>query len=229
MIISWLRSLFSFLFARELWIALAVLLLAVLIWGYGPLLALGTWHPLTAAWARVGVIGLLIMALLWRWSWRFGGGSGRRLLEQLRRRREAVPAPPPEVQASELRQRFQQALWTLRDARADSRRWTHWLDRLSGQYVYRLPWYLVVGDTGSGKTALLHQLRGGAPSLEFAGAAGGEHIPRNWNGIWGTVRCWWTRRDDLSKRRRPPTATGSNSISCCAISGRASPSTAWCW
>ena len=67
-----------------------------------------------------------------------------------------------------------EALWTLRDARAGSRRWTHWLDRLSGQYVYRLPWYLVVGDTGSGKTALLHQLHGGAPSLEFAGAGGGE-------------------------------------------------------
>ena len=174
MIISWLRGLFSFLFARELWIALAVLLLAVLIWGYGPLLALGTWHPLTAGWARGGAIGLLIMALLWRWSWRFGGGSGRRLLEQLRRRREAASVPPPVAQATELRQRFQQALWTLRDARAGSRRWTHWLDRLSGQYVYRLPWYLVVGDTGSGKTALLHQLHGGAPSLEFAGAGGGE-------------------------------------------------------
>lgn len=171
MILGWLRRIFGFLFARELWIGLGCLGLAILVWAWGPLLGLGRWHPLQPGWARWLVIALLAAGWLLHLYRRHGGGMARRLLAQTRRRPPAAKAPRAPV--SELDQRFQQALASLRRAGVGSR-WSQWLDRISGQYRYRLPWYLVAGPSGSGKTALLQQLHGTGPSLEFAGAAGGE-------------------------------------------------------
>ena len=162
---------------------LGAIAVAVLIWFAGPLLAFAQWHPLDPAWARMAAIGAVLIA----WF-------GRRVLGALRaamhnRKLVDAIAPPAKVgeSAAQLanRQRFEQALRTLRDARfgtGDARR-PRWGRR--GRHLYQLPWYLFIGPPGSGKTtALMHS------GLHFplAGRDGQAALA----GVGGTRNCqWW--------------------------------------
>ncbi|WP_447753485.1 type VI secretion system membrane subunit TssM [Pseudomonas nicosulfuronedens] len=178
---QWLRWLWSPL----LWVLLGLLALAGLIWLVGPEVAIGRHRPLYSETARVVLIAVLFGLFFLRVGWRRlrMAYTNSQLLEHLRSRNQGNSLADAQQQA--LAERFDAAIVTLKQARFDKgdRRWS--LHHLSRQYLYQLPWYIVVGAPGSGKTTAL--LNSG---LEFplAGSLGKAAV----EGVGGTRQCdWW--------------------------------------
>lgn len=173
-----------------LWILVA-LCIGLVIWFAGPLLAFADWHPLESVTARIIFIVLLLILWLGKRavSALRGKLANRRMVKALAAQNETPgPVPPSAIQAAQLeavRARFTQALEVLRKTQASAKR--GWFDRLFGgrRYVYQLPWYVIIGPPGSGKTtALLHS------GLQFPLA---EHLGNDpIQGVGGTRNCdWW--------------------------------------
>jgi len=162
------------LFSRGTFVFAGVLSLAALIWWIGPLLAIGEMRPLASIAARLALIALVLLAWAWPRVKRFAPRPA------LPRR----PAAPENTDLDELRARFRTALQRLRAAHKGT-----WLERLSGRAAYRLPWYLVIGESGSGKTSAL--VNGGvALSLaDHEARVAGERVEP-------TRECeWWLGSD----------------------------------
>lgn len=150
--------------------AVGVIIVALLVWFFGPLLPL-----LESSTARLAVVlGLLVV---------FAAVS--QILDFVRRRREQRlekgvtegPAAEPEKGGSEeaaaLRERMSTALSLLKKARG------------TRGYLYEQPWYVIIGPPGAGKTTAL--LNSG---LKFPLAA--EMGQRAVAGVGGTRLCdWW--------------------------------------
>lgn len=176
---------FRWLWSPTFWILLGLIALSCLIWLIGPEVAVGRHRPLYTETARVILIALLFGLFLLRcgWSRLRMAYTNSQLLENLRARGSDNSLADAQQQA--LAERFDTAIATLKQARFDKgdRRWA--LQRLSRQYLYQLPWYIIVGAPGSGKTTAL--LNSG---LEFplAGSLGKASV----EGVGGTRQCdWW--------------------------------------
>lgn len=159
---------------------IGVALLSLLVWYEGPLLAFNGSEPLAPEARRWGLIALFVLVwagyFAWRvWRvWRANRGLMAGVAE--------APAVAPGVRESqaevaELGERMRAAMAILRKANPG------W--KMSGQYLYQLPWYMFVGAPGSGKTtALTHS------GLQFPlrEAMGSGAI----GGVGGTRHCdWW--------------------------------------
>jgi type VI secretion system protein ImpL len=150
-----------------------------LLWFAAPLLALGTWHPFDDVRARVVLLAAATLLLLAPRG--LGVLLARRRNERLLKGLESGDAGP------ELSQRFRKALAMLRQGTEGkgARRW--WQGRRKP--VQQLPWYLIIGAPGGGKTtALLHS------GLRFPLA---ERLGRDpLAGTGGTRQCdWWFSQD----------------------------------
>ncbi|MEG0632181.1 MAG: type VI secretion system membrane subunit TssM [Pseudomonas sp.] len=132
-----------------LWSLLLVLLGVLLVWCVGPLLAVDDWHFWASASARLTSISVLF--LLWGLSMVFVSWRANQRRQpaadigasQLQRTRQLNNA---DAHAS-LRKRFKEALGMLRTSSlygGHSERWRS-----------DLPWYLLIGPAGAGKTSLL--------------------------------------------------------------------------
>jgi type VI secretion system protein ImpL len=190
-----IKTVLGLIFNR--WVLLAVLLLALslVIWIAGPIFGLtgpagtSTWRPLereSARWIAIGtLVALFALVVAWR-AWRNRRGNAA-VVKQL------LAAPGNEKKEAEtadmaaVRQRFEKALLTLRRARFGAQGGTlaGWKAKLNGRYLYELPWYLIIGAPGSGKTTAL---RHSGLKFPLAGAGGEEAI----RGVGGTRNCdWW--------------------------------------
>ncbi len=139
----------AFLRKTWVWTLLLVLLAALLVWFVGPLLAVADYKFWESPTSRL--LSISLMFLVWGLamvfvSWR--AGVRRKAVEdsdegQERLRRDGLI----EDEQKELRSRFKDALRTLKTSslyRGRSERWRN-----------ELPWYLLIGPQGSGKTSLL--------------------------------------------------------------------------
>ena len=147
------------------------LLVAVFIWYAGPYFAFGTYRPLESELARLIAIALVV--LLW---------VGSALLRKLRAFRasdrlvaavltQSAPEPKPSAEAVKLRERFEEAVATIQG------------QRRSGHSLYDLPWYVIIGAPGSGKTTALLNSGLKFPSDQRLGKVAG---------VGGTRNCdWW--------------------------------------
>lgn len=190
-----MAKILGMVFNRWTLLALLLLVLLVLVWVIGPVVAIGEWHPLdtlNARWATTGVVlALVAIGIGWRlWAARRGN---QQVVAQL----AAAPAGPAAAaetaDMAAVRERFTTAMQTLRKARfsapggaTGAKGWLANLTRkLSGRYLYELPWYLIVGAPGSGKTTALRNA-----GLQFPLAAQmGDLAVR---GVGGTRSCdWW--------------------------------------
>ncbi|HLL09416.1 MAG TPA: type VI secretion protein IcmF/TssM N-terminal domain-containing protein, partial [Rubrivivax sp.] len=191
-----MRTLLGLIFNRWVALLLLVLLLAALIWFVGPIVAIGDFVPLETPRSRwIATGGLLVVVALWLGLalWRKRSGN-----EKVVERLMATPAGPAVAAESAdlvaVRERFSQALQTLRKARfgpssASGQGWWSRLNaKLSARYLYELPWYLIIGAPGSGKTTALRN-----SGLQFPLAVQGGHAgERAVRGIGGTRNCeWW--------------------------------------
>ena len=130
-------------------------ILALLVWFFAPLVeALEGWPPRLA----------IVLALLSIWL------VSNLLLDILRRRRErrleagvaergpASVADNPDEEAAALRERMSTALALLKKARGKR------------DYLYELPWYMIIGPPGAGKTTALLNIRAEVPAGREMGA-----------------------------------------------------------
>jgi type VI secretion system protein ImpL len=162
---------------------LGVLLVSLLIWYEGPLLAFDGDQPLAPEAWRWRLI--LLLMLIWAAWWSVTGWRvqrANRLLMQGMLGSESLSAANAVAKESEaelvvLRERMRTAMAVLRKASPGR--------KLSGQYLYQLPWYLFVGAPGSGKTtALTHS------GLQFP--LSDSHGAVAVGGVGGTRHCdWW--------------------------------------
>ncbi|CAM3504975.1 type VI secretion system membrane subunit TssM [Bordetella flabilis] len=195
MMSSFFYRMFGFLFSRSLWNFLGVVALAVLVWIIGPILAIGTTRPLESETVRLIVIGALfgvwLLRLLWR-KWREGRLNAQ-LLGQLRRpARPQAAAPARETDKDQLRQleeRFDEAVELLRKRRFAEGGGRFGLHRYTRQYLYQLPWYVIIGAPGAGKTTALANSGLNFPLADRFGKVA-------LRGVGGTRNCDWWFTDD---------------------------------
>lgn len=178
-----LKTFFSLLSSRLLWGLVGVSALSALIWMVGPLLPFARFQSLDSPLNRQLLIGLsyflwilfqLIPQLYRAWF-------NSKLLTRL----QLSNLDHAELQATGemLNNRFSEAAMLLKKTQFGKRK--GWLQRFSAEYLYQLPWYLIVGAPGAGKTTALIN-----SGLDFPlSDAMGKSALR---GIGGTRHCdWW--------------------------------------
>lgn len=189
-----MKKLLGLIFHPWLLLALGAVALSVAIWIVGPMIAVGNWRPLESEFSRwIFIAALLAFVLLrqaWRW-WKARRTNSQVVAQLTAAAPSATPNDPASAEIAVLQQRFNQALDQLRQARFSSGRkgpgaiWSDFSARIGRRYLYELPWYVIIGAPGSGKTTAL--LNSG---LNFPLASTmGDHSVR---GVGGTRNCdWW--------------------------------------
>lgn len=169
-----------------------------LIWFVGPLVAIGGVAPLAGERTRWIVVaaGLVLAITYALWRAAQAGRNNRRLMDRLaepaqatvrleRGPAEAAAAAPGAKEVEVIGERFKLAVALLKRRRVGTQR--SWLG--GRPYVYELPWYVIIGAPGAGKTTALVN-----SGLEFPLEAqiGGKMI----RGVGGTRNCdWWFTSD----------------------------------
>ncbi|HKT73539.1 MAG TPA: type VI secretion system membrane subunit TssM [Steroidobacteraceae bacterium] len=152
----------------------------VLVWFAGPLFVMGGQAPLMSPSARLTVIALFAVQYLAQklWNARRARANNDRVVEGLAPAAEPAASSP---ELGQLRERFATALADLRRMRFAAG--TPW--QFGRSYLYQLPWYVIIGAPGAGKTTAL--LNSG---LDFPLA---EKLGRGAvGGFGGTRNCdWW--------------------------------------
>ena len=177
---------------RALLIALGLYAAGALVWFVGPLVHVGGAAPLAGERERAIAIAvvLLVFALQVAWRGLSSARRNRRLLDGMlpaagARAQEAAAPGAPEVAV--IGQRFTQALQVMRSRKIGRRSAFGWLR--SRPYVYQLPWYMIIGAPGAGKTTTIVN-----SGLDFPFAA--ELGPKALRGAGGTRNCdWWFTSD----------------------------------
>jgi type VI secretion system protein ImpL len=176
-----LKKIFGFLTNRWVLSVLGIIFLCLFIWYIGQLLSFGSWMPLGNDTTRLVFICLVIA--LW---------AGINIFKVIRQKRTnqniidslaggstatnyATAASQDEVQV--LQDRFKQALATLKKSRLGGRG--------GPRYLYQLPWYVIIGPPGAGKTTALKNSGVNFPLQEGFGS---DPV----KGVGGTRNCdWW--------------------------------------
>ena len=167
-------------FFRKTWVwsLCLVLVLALLIWFVGPLLAVADskfWESAASRLVSISLLflawGLFIVFISWRANVR-KKAEAEDVDAQERLRREGLISE----EQVELKSRFKQALHTLKTSSLYRGRSDKWRNEL--------PWYLLLGAEGSGKTSLLE-----FSGLDFPLNKGDER--RLTKDVGGTRYCDW--------------------------------------
>ena len=172
---------------RPLFVAIGVAAAAVLVWFVGPLLVVGETHPLAsepARWISIGglVAGALIYALV------RAARSARRNQKLMEGLVGGAPRAAGARDLAQIGQRFEEAIALLKRTHLGGKRAL--LGALFGKpFIYQLPWYVIIGAPGAGKTTALVN-----SGLEFPLAAKLGKKPVR--GVGGTRNCdWWFAND----------------------------------
>ena len=147
-------------------------LLAAFIWYAGPLFAFNRYTPLDSENARM--VAILLVVALW---------AASQLRKRLRVNRASdqlaaavvrqAPADQPSADAVQLREKFDAGVKRLKQKRRD------------GHTLYELPWYVMIGAPGSGKTTALVNSGLRFPLEQQMGR-------QPLQGVGGTRNCeWW--------------------------------------
>lgn len=173
---------------RVLASALGIAAAAGLAWFLAPLIEVSGQAPLGSPHARLfaaaAVLGLASAILLAQRA--VSVRRNQRFLAQL------APSESGRREVAFLGKRFVQALAQLRSLPPSRRGGLRWLGALLGRpLVYELPWYVIIGAPGAGKTTVL--LNSGlhfplADGADDCGASARDAI----RGVGGTRNCdWW--------------------------------------
>ena len=163
-------------FHRWLATLIGCVLLSLLVWFVGPLISVAGSSPLESDLVRFIVIGVIfliwaIITLIGVWRSR---KRDKQLVEGLTKGPDAA-----ETEIALLKSRIEDTLKRLKSAPGgDAKR-----------HLYELPWYMLIGPPGSGKTTALVK-----SGISFVGSDGrGVEAVR---GIGGTRNCdWWFAED----------------------------------
>ncbi|WP_433691305.1 type VI secretion system membrane subunit TssM [Kosakonia cowanii] len=185
-----MNMLLSLLTNRILWGFLGVTGLAAVIWMIGPLLSVVDSRPLESEQNRM--IAIAVMYLIWVHSHivprLYNAWLNRKLMDNLKSEEAKDPTERQRLTSDDqvLNERFEEAAQVLKKAHFNQPGQRGlWTQRFSTQYLYQLPWYVIIGAPGSGKTTALVN-----SGLQFPLADRfGKTALR---GIGGTRNCdWW--------------------------------------
>ncbi len=159
-----------------------IMALCALIWYAGPWVAFAGKAPLLPEFNRLLVIlGIVIVwALYTSFKQARAGRADQKLIAELSAPQvdptKAAIAQAQDEEVSDLRRKFEESLQKLKNARSKGRR--------DKQYLYELPWYIIIGAPGSGKTTALVN-----SGLKFplSDRPGKNAI----QGVGGTRNCDW--------------------------------------
>jgi type VI secretion system protein ImpL len=128
---------------------LVAIIIAILIWWVGPLLAIGIYHPLASSTIRKLLVLVVLLWGLWPLLARFWARLA------MTTRRTAVPPkvdqdnPVDEIFAALDKQL--KAAWS----RAPKSRWRHFVGLITRQYRSQRPWHLILGTESAPRTGIL--------------------------------------------------------------------------
>ena len=165
-------------FFKKKWVIqlLGIIALSVLIWFFAPLIAIAGRVPLASEFARLAVIIsiVLIWGLLLLWGQIKTNRANALMAQELTETDHAARDADAEI--STIASNFDAALQTLKSGAKNAQ---------GKNYLYDLPWYIIIGPPGSGKTTALIN-----SGLEFPLADKfGKGALR---GVGGTRNCdWW--------------------------------------
>lgn len=171
---------------RLLWSFIGVSALSCVLWILGPLWSWGDTRPLEPVWPRQLVVGFLyffwvlfqFIPAIWR------GWFNSKFLTRLQQDNSEELT---DRQATEtlLTQRFSEAAQRLKRTQFGRRPQQSWLARFQSHYLYQLPWYVIIGAPGAGKTTALLNAGLDFPLTDSLGNAAIR-------GVGGTRHCdWW--------------------------------------
>ncbi|MDH4449683.1 MAG: type VI secretion system membrane subunit TssM [Rhodoferax sp.] len=174
----------------------------LLIWHAGPVLALGGWHPLEQVWVRAMVIGVvLVLYAVWGvyTLWRLMRDDEAFASKLLRRDDKASGKVLAREEVRSIKDKALKAVAQLRQmhltmAGGTGTAWA-WLRRLveGKRYLYELPWYMVIGTPGAGKSSVLLNSGLQFPVADQMGAASAQLTLAQ---SAGTQNCaWWFTND----------------------------------
>jgi len=185
------RTIFTLIFNRWVLLGIVVLALALLVWLIGPTISISNFRPYEQESVRWIQISFIVLAPVVRWVWRhFKAKRANAALTTGLLQPPAAEARPSAsaAEATQLRQRFEEALDLLKKLRFGADRpslWTRIRALGSQQYLYNLPWYVFIGAPGAGKTTAL--INSGL-RFPLADRLGREAV----RGVGGTRNCdWW--------------------------------------
>ncbi len=152
-------------------VVIAVIAFALAVWFAGPLIGIGGSYPFDPVWVRLLLIlpVVLIVATVYLIRW-LRARKAEKALE------DAIAEPQVTGDGEALGERMSDALEVLRRSSG------------SRSYLYDLPWYVIIGPPGAGKTTALLNSGIRFPLAEKTGGA----MP----GAGGTRYCdWWFAED----------------------------------
>jgi type VI secretion system protein ImpL len=174
--------LFGWLLNRWVISFLGLVLLALLVWFLGPLIAFAGWEPLASTEARL--VAIIVIVLIWAiksiWTVVRAKQTNAEVIEGL----AGGPGDSPDDQASEeelaiLKERFRESMTVLKKAKLGGRG--------RRRQLYQLPWYLIIGPPGAGKTTAL---KNSGLKFPLADRFGADDV--RVRGMGGTRNCdWW--------------------------------------
>ncbi|MEJ1408776.1 MAG: type VI secretion system membrane subunit TssM [Candidatus Sedimenticola sp. (ex Thyasira tokunagai)] len=169
-------------FFKKKWVIqlLGVIALSIIIWFIGPLIAIAGMVPLESEMVRLIVI--LVVLLGWilslLWTLTRAKKADQEMMQDISQADTSGASDQSEEELQILKERFDEALGVLKKARKGG--------KVSGsQYLYELPWYIIIGPPGSGKTTAL--VNSGL-NFPLSDQFGRDAI----RGVGGTRNCdWW--------------------------------------
>lgn len=167
----------------SLLVLLVILLAAALLFLFGDLISIAGYVPLADSdarfWIVAGAVGLFFASTFVRHL--IARRANARLISSMLANNELVSLiDTPDDEVELIRDRFEEAMKVLRENPIDGRGSRH--------YLFDVPWYVIIGPPGTGKTTILRN-----SGLDFPLAVNGEVALQ---GIDGTRNCdWWIASD----------------------------------
>jgi type VI secretion system protein ImpL len=163
--------------------------LCLLLWHAGPVLAIGATKPLAPVWVRTAIIGIVLFVYalygLYR-LWQALRNNDDLLARFLSFGKEAGKDETGREEIKTITAAVQRALAQLKGLRRRGG-----LRRLfeGKRYLYELPWYMIVGSAGAGKTTALLNAGLQFPLARQMGNASKRMVLKSRG---GTLHCdWW--------------------------------------
>jgi len=180
-------AIFRVIFNRWVLLAIGLLALALVVWWVFPTISISNFRPYEQEWVRIIQIAFIVLTPVARWAWRYvkARRANAALASGLL---QASPAAgfhssASTDEATQLRQRFEEALGLLRKLRFGVERPSIWMRMRalgSQQYLYNLPWYVFIGAPGAAPATAT----GGSPTRRCSSTRPGATRHSRATGMW---------------------------------------------